>query len=108
MFLEKLTGGVLCVRTPLGPRYIKPTFWQRVYLLWIFRHFQALPPQVLSPREQRFIDRLCAQDGFGAVGANPFEDAPVLGIVEKRPEPTPKKPAQDSVESRSPLVRQRP
>jgi len=109
MLLEKLADGVLCVLTPLGPRYVRPTFWQRIYLLWIFRHFQALPPQVLSPRAQRFVERLCEAEGFGAVGANPFQDAPMLGIVERRPElPSSKKAAKQTVESPSPFVRQRP
>jgi len=109
MWMEKLADGVLCVLTPLGPRYVRPTFWQRLYLMWIFRHFQALPPQVLSPREQRFIERLCSAEGFAAVGANPFEDAPILGIVERRPDlPTSDKAAKQPVESPSPLVRQRP
>ena len=30
--IEKLSGGVLRMLTPLGPRYIKPTFYQRLYL----------------------------------------------------------------------------
>lgn len=109
MWMEKLASGVLCVLTPLGPRYVRPTFWQRVYLLWVFRHFQTLPPQVLTSREQRLIDRLCTDQTFAAVGANPFEDAPVLGTVERRPElPKSAKPAGQAVESPSPLVRQRP
>jgi hypothetical protein len=109
MWMEKLLGGVLCVLTPLGARYVKPTFWQRLYLMWIFRNFQTLPPQVLSTREQRLIDRLCASQRFAAVGANPFEDAPVLGIVERRPDlPKSKKAAKQAAESPSSLVRQRP
>ena len=49
MLIGKLSSGVLRVLTPLGPRYIRPTFWQRVYLLWTFRHFDLLPLQVLTP-----------------------------------------------------------
>ena len=109
MWIEKLAEGVLSVLTPLGPRYVKPTFWQRVYLMWIFRNFQTLPPQVLSTREQKLIDRLCAHQGFAGVGANPFEDAPVLGVVERRPElPNTQKAGKQVVESPSPLARQRP
>ena len=48
MLLDKLSAGVLRVLTPLGPRYIKPTFSQRLLLIWIFRHFEMLPLQVLS------------------------------------------------------------
>src|SRR6267154_5821974 len=54
MWLEKIFGGVLRVLTPLGPRYIKPALSQRIYLLWIFRHFHILPVQVLSARQRRF------------------------------------------------------
>lgn len=109
MWLEKLTQGVLCVLTPLGPRYVKPSFSQRVYLLWVFRHFHVLPPQVLTDRQQRLIESLCANQEFGAVGMNPFQDAPVLGTVERRPEVAPSGAAIDQrSESRSALVRQRP
>lgn len=86
MWMEKLTGGVLRVLTPLGPRYIAPTFWQRVYLLWIFRNFEVLPLQVLSLRQQRLIDGLCAESRFVAISTpSMLEDAPVLGTVERRP-----------------------
>jgi hypothetical protein len=83
MLMEKLTGGVLRVLTPLGPRYIKPTFAQRVYLLWIFRHFEILPLQVLSQRQKRLIDVLCAAQRF--VSLPGLDEAPVLGTVERRP-----------------------
>jgi len=36
MWMEKLAQGVLRVLTPLGPRYLNPSFAQRLYLLWIF------------------------------------------------------------------------
>jgi hypothetical protein len=86
MWIEKLTGGVLRVLTPLGPRYIEPSFWQRVQLLWIFRNFEVLPLQVLTLRQQRLIDELCVERRF--VSLSPpslLEDAPVLGTVERRP-----------------------
>jgi hypothetical protein len=86
MSMEKLTSGVLRVLTPLGPRYIAPTFWQRVYLLWTFRNFEVLPLQVLNPRQQRLIDDLCAERRFVSLSApNMLEDAPILGTVERRP-----------------------
>ena len=87
MWTEKLSGGVLCILTPLGPRYIKPSFLQRVYLLWIFRHFPILPPQVLSPRQQRLFDALCNDDRYVSLAStNQFGDAAVLGTLERRPE----------------------
>jgi len=64
MWLEKLSLGVLRVLTPLGPRYVNPSFVQRLYLLWIFRNFHTLPVKVLSPRQQKRIDSICARHGF--------------------------------------------
>ncbi|MBZ5704991.1 MAG: hypothetical protein LAN63_06530 [Acidobacteriia bacterium] len=86
MWIEKLSCGVLRVLTPLGPRYIEPTFRQRIYLLWIFRNFQTLPPQVLRPWQQRLIDGLCAEQRFTALPQlNGLEDAPIIGTLERRP-----------------------
>lgn len=86
MWIEKLSCGVLRVLTPLGPRYIEPTFWQRVYLLWIFRNFHTLPPQVLSRWQQQVIDGLCSEQRFTALPQlNMLEDAPVIGTLERRP-----------------------
>ena len=83
--LEKLFAGVLRVLTPLGPRYIKPSFAQRVYLLWVFRHFQILPLQVLTSRQRRIIDALCMEPRFvSQMDADGWE-APILGTLERRP-----------------------
>ena len=64
MWIEKLFAGVLRVLTPLGPRYIRPSLAQRIYLLWVFRHFQVLPLQVLTRRQRRVIDALCVEPRF--------------------------------------------
>jgi hypothetical protein len=86
MWIEKLSGGVLRLLTPMGPRYIRPTASQRIYLLWIFRHFEMLPLQVLSRRQQKLIDTLCAEHEFVSLPTSAsLEDAPVLGTVEWRP-----------------------
>jgi hypothetical protein len=86
MWMEKLFLGVLRIVTPMGPRYIRPPIFQRVYLLWIFRNFQVLPLQVLSVRQQRFIDDLCSHHRFGSIPqVAGLDDAPVLGTVEWRP-----------------------
>jgi len=84
MWMEKLSDGVLRVLTALGPRYIKPTFSQRVYLLWIFRNFQVLPFQVLTPRQRKLIETLCVEQNFVALPQN-GRDLPILGTVERRP-----------------------
>ena len=61
MLFEKLFSGVLRVLTPLGPRYIKPSLTQRIYLLWVFRHFKILPLQVLTGGQRQVIDAMCVE-----------------------------------------------
>jgi len=86
MWIEKLAAGVLRVLTPIGPRYIRPSFLERVYLLWIFRHFESLPVLVLSTRQQRWIEALCSSQEFVSLPySNGMEDAPILGTIERRP-----------------------
>ena len=85
MWIEKLWEGVLRVLTPLGPRYLQPTFLQRVYLLWIFRNFQTLPVKVLTPFQLRFIESMSQKQGFAQSSLRGFEDMPVLGTLEERP-----------------------
>lgn len=83
MWIDKLSDGVLRVLTPLGPRYLKPTFAQRLYLAWVFRHFDSLPQQVLSQRQQRLVDGLCHSHSFvSLLQHNGFEEVPVIGTVE--------------------------
>ena len=84
MWIEKLTDGVLELDTPIGPRYIQPSFAQRAYLMWTFRNFSSLPQQVLRPRELRLIDRLWSESRFVALSAAGAPDKPVIGRVERR------------------------
>lgn len=84
MWIEKLAEGVLQVDTPIGPRFVRLNFKQRAYLLWMFRNFPSLPPQVLSPREQRMVDRACEENGFTSMPGMGATDAPVIGRIEKR------------------------
>ena len=86
MFLEKLADGVVQVQTPIGPRYLMPSFLQRLYFVWMFRHFPILPHAVLSNGQKRMIDRLCSEQRFVSMAyADGMEDAPVIGTVERRP-----------------------
>src|SRR5215468_1081625 len=110
MWMQKLSDGVLRVLTPLGPRYIRPTFLQRVYILWIFRHFRVLPLQVLSRRQRALIESLCAQQRFVSLSpASEFECAPILGTIERRPPvevetSPPRKSTAGVAEAVSPMV----
>jgi hypothetical protein len=85
MWIEKLFAGVLRVLTPLGARYIKPSLAQRIHLLWIFRHFQVLPLQVLTTRQRRMIDALCVEPRFVSPTGLDGWEAPILGTLERRP-----------------------
>ena len=86
MLIEKLAAGVLQVQTPIGPRYLVPSFVQRVYLLWMFRNFAILPHAVLSRRQQRMIDQMCGEQRFVSMPyADGLEDVTIIGTVEHRP-----------------------
>jgi hypothetical protein len=90
MWIEKLADGVVQVQTPIGPRYLMPSFLQRVYFLWMFRNFPILPHAVLTSWQQRLMDRLCSEQRFVSMAyADGLEDAPVIGTVERR---SPKEP----------------
>ena len=86
MWIDKLSYGVVRIQTLIGPRYIMPSWSQRLYLLWMFRNFAILPHAVLSGRQQRLIDRLCAEQRFVSMAyADGLDEAPVIGTVERRP-----------------------
>ena len=85
MWGEKLSGGVLRVLTPVGPRYVKLSSKERLYLLWMFRHIQSRPEPVLSQRQQKLIDRLCADAKFTCKpDGRTLKELPVIGTVERR------------------------
>ena len=112
MLIEKLAAGVVRVQTPLGPRFVMPSFIQRIYLLWMFRNFPILPHAVLSGRQQRMIDRMCSQQSFASLYADTLDELPVIGTIEHRPpigpEPLPPRRPAASETSLAAEVRQRP
>jgi hypothetical protein len=84
MWIERLLYGVLRVLTPLGPRYLGPSFLERVYLLWTFRNFTSLPLVVLNHRQQKLVDRLYSQQNFVSLAfENGMFDYPLIGTVER-------------------------
>jgi hypothetical protein len=114
MLIDKLAAGVVQVQTPIGPRYVMPSFFQRVYLLWMFRNFPILPHAVLSNRQQRMIDRMCSEQRFASFAyADGMDEAPVIGRIEDRPPMTaeelpPRRPvASESAGSLAAEIRQR-
>ena len=115
MWIAKLSDGVVRVQTPIGPRYVMPSFLQRVYLMWMFRNFPILPHAVLSRRQQRMIDRMCSEQRFASMAyADGMDEAPVIGTVERRPvmgseQPPLRRPgAGERSASMAAEVRQRP
>jgi hypothetical protein len=85
MWIQKLTDGVLELDTPIGPRYLQPTFVQRAFLLWTFRNFCSLPQSVLRPWERRLIDGLSTDNRFVSLSAPGAFDLPIIGKIERRP-----------------------
>jgi len=86
MLIDKLAAGVVQVQTPIGPRYVMPSFLQRIYFLWVFRNFPVLPHAVLSGRQQKMIDRMCSEQVFASLPyVDGLDEAPVIGTIERRP-----------------------
>ena len=87
MWLSKLRWGVLRLLTPVGPRYVRPTFCERVYLLWVFRYFEVLPQNVLSHHAHTLIENLCLRQHSEPHGfLYAITDQPVIGTVERMPQ----------------------
>jgi hypothetical protein len=88
VLLNYLRWGVLRLVTPLGPRYIRPRFLERVYLIWVFRNFRVLPQQVLSRTARSLIEELCTRQNARPNGfIYSIIDQPVVGTVERNPQP---------------------
>ena len=84
MWINRLLYGVLRVLTPLGPRYLGPSFLERVYLLWTFSNFTSLPLVVLNHRQQKLVDRLYSQQKFVSLAfENGMFDQLLIGTVER-------------------------
>jgi protein TonB len=72
---------LLELRTETGPIYVRPSRWQRMRLRWAFRNFHVLPPQVLSRRDQRLIEKL--RRSAVVTPALPVASKSVFGVIEK-------------------------
>lgn len=79
--VEENRAQLLELRTESGLIYVCPSRWQRIRLLWTFRHFHILPSQVLSRRDQRLIERL-SRSALVTPPLPVARDA-VFGVVEK-------------------------
>ncbi len=77
---EEDRAQLLELRTESGPLYVCPSRWQRIRLRWAFRHFRVLPPEVLSRRDLRLIERLALS--ALVTPALPVARDRVFGVVE--------------------------
>jgi len=59
MFAALRHGQLVELETEIGSIYVRPDTWERLYMVWTFRHFRTLPRQVLSRRRQAAIEGLC-------------------------------------------------
>jgi hypothetical protein len=78
---RKLSHGFLQIMTDTGPRYVKPSFTERLQLIWIFRNFSFLPQQVLSAREQHLLSALCSDGRLSSNGPGLGDDGELIGTV---------------------------
>ncbi len=82
MWLEKLTDGFLQVLTDQGPHFVKLSFTERLRLIWMFRNFSILPQQVLTPRQQRLLSEVCAEERmFQFWGPEEAQRGQVIGTI---------------------------
>jgi hypothetical protein len=103
---DKLFHGVLRLRTTVGVRHLQLAFGERLYLMWVFRHFEILPIQVLSGRACELIADLVARPRTSQPGAVFFSGQPVIGTVERMPQPgdAPPDGGPGKVQSSSPVA----
>jgi len=101
MWMEKIRHGVLQISTDGGPRYVAPSFVERIQLLWMFRNFHILPQQVLSCHERQLIEMLCTEERLGRGRNGHFQDALcVIGTVERPAQFPPRKPSLSTITAR--------
>ena len=98
MWMEKIRHGVLQISTDSGPRYVAPSFVERIQLLWMFRNFHILPQQVLSRHERQLIEMLCTEERLGR-GRNGHanDELCLIGTVERPAQLPPRKSSAHAV-----------
>gem|GEM_PF-2192691 len=80
LLLDKLESGIVALETEYGPVYVQPSGWERLYLLWTFRHFNSLPLKTLNSRQRKLVERLprCGTRGL----RSGIDSLQVIGTVE--------------------------
>ena len=77
---QKIRATVVELRIKDGRIYVKPSGWERLYLLWTFRNFYHLPKQVLNHRQQQVIEQLCRRAVVSLDG--PIARTRIMGVIE--------------------------
>ena len=80
MLLDKLEFGLLAFKAEDDVFYVHPSGWQRIYLLWTFRHFHSLPVKLLNARQRALVENLYRSSVPRFSGRQ--ERTHILGIVE--------------------------
>ncbi len=101
--LDKLQSGILQVLTDTGLHYVRPSFWERLRLVWIFRNFSALPQQVLSASHQHLLSSLCAAQRLLRCGTLQIQHASVIGTLLTSTLPNSKSASERRNLSRTPV-----
>ena len=77
---QKIRSGLVELHTNVGLLYARPSFWERIYLLWTFRNFHRLPQQVLNRYQMRLIEELCLTATVAGKGS--IARSSLIGAVE--------------------------
>ena len=80
MLLDKLEFGLVAFKTDDGLFYVRPSGWQRVYLLWTFRHFHKLQVKLLNRRQRRLVENLYRANSHRLFGRQ--ERTHIIGTIE--------------------------
>ena len=87
---QMIRTGIVELRSKAGSFYARPSLRERLYLVWTFRNFHALPKEVLNPRQRRLAEKLCQSIDFTVRG--PIIRFPIIGVIENMTPPPTAKP----------------
>ena len=80
MVLDRLESGLLLLRTPQGYVALRPSFWQRAYLIWTFRNFRELSPPLLNARQLALVKALA--NNTADFAPHSYDRLLVIGTVD--------------------------
>ncbi len=105
MWIEKIRRGVLQVSTDQGPRYVNPSLMERVRLVWMFRNFHILNPEVMKQHERSLVGALCAERRLlSARNAGDPGRLCIIGTVEPPQAVESKRPVSRAARAASPYA----